>query len=296
MGIFRMNPQKLLEQFLGPQGLAGLGGQQGGGQPGAGGGLSSGLGGALGGLSGMLGGLAGQQQGGGQSVARPGQAQTGGAQPAGNEAGGLGGALGALGGFGGGALGGLAAGGLLSVLIGNKKVRKLGGGLLSHGAAAAFGALAHKAFQNWREGQAASAAPPASAADVPAEGSPFLPAQTADGRPFALSLIKAMIAAANADGHIGPEEHRQIFEAANRAGFDAEAKAFVFDALANPPSIAQIAGMADSMEQAAELWLAARLAIDPDHPSEQAFLATLGQALNLPPDLVAHLDRQVSQN
>lgn len=204
---------------------------------------------------------------------------------------GLGGNLGALlGGQG----AGLAAGGLLGVLLGSKSVRKMAGGMAAYGGAAALGALAFRAFQNWQAGQQAPAAPTATQADVPREGSPFLPRTASDGRPFALALLQSMIAAANSDGHIGPEEHKQIFEAVNRAGLDAEAKAFIFDALANPPTPLQIAAMANGPEQAAELYLAARLAIDPDLPTEKAFLQSLSQALNLQAGLVAHLEAQVA--
>lgn len=264
-----MNPQKLLEQFLGPNALGGLTGSGGQSQRGAdsflggGGPASGGLGGMLGNLGGFAG---GQQQGSGANSGV---------------------------GFGGGALGGLAAGGLIGMLLGNKKMRKMAGGLAGYGGAAALGALAHRAYQNWQAGQQAAAAKPVTAADVPQEGSPFLPRTAGDGRPFALALIQSMIAAANADGHIGPEEQKQIFEAVNRAGLDAEDKAFIFDALQNPPSPLQIAAMANGPEQASELWLAARLAIDPDHPAEKAFLETLSKALNLPAGLAAHLEKQV---
>jgi uncharacterized membrane protein YebE (DUF533 family) len=262
----RMNPQKLLEQFLGPNALGDLTQQAqrakdqflGGGGSGA----------ATGGGAGPWGGAGG-----------------GGAQ-----GGGAGGFLGGAGGFG----GGLAAGGLLGVLLGNKGMRKMAGGLLGHGASAALGALAYRAYQNWQAGQQPKAALPATPADAPKEGSRFLPRTAGDGRPFSLALIRSMIAAAHADGHIGPEEQKQIFEAVNRAGLDADDKAFVFDALQNPLSPLQIAALAGSQEQAAELYLAARLAIDPDHPAEKAFLETLSGALNLPAGLVTHLDAQVA--
>lgn len=259
-----MDPQKLLEQFLGPRDPS----QQ---APGGAGGLSS----VLGQLGGMLGGpQRGQPQGGAPS-----------------QSGGLGDLMNNIPGGAGGAL---AGAGLLAVLLGQKNVRKLAGGLFGMGASAALGALAHRAWQNWNAGQSTAAAPVATSADAPPEDSPFLPKTDAAGAPFALALIKAMIAAANADGHIGPDEHKQIFDAANRAGFDADAKAFIFDALSNPPSVRQIASMANGMEQAAELYLAARLAIDPDHPSEKTFLDALAQAMNLPPQFVAHLEQQVN--
>ena len=46
----------------------------------------------------------------------------------------------------------------------------------------------------------------------------------------------------------------------------------------------------------AELHLAARLAIDLDHPDEKAFLQNLSQSLRLPDGLVRHLDAQVAQD
>lgn len=258
-----MDRKKLLDQFLGPNALGGLSG-------------------GAGGLGGGLGGLAQQAQ----------RAKD---QMFGQSGGGSFG--------GGGMIGGLAAGGLLGVLLGNKSARKMMGGFAGYGAAAALGALAHRAYQTWSETQRAGAgaqtsaqqpqATLASPADAPAEGSPFLPHTAANGQPFALALIQSMIAAAHADGHIGPDEHKQIFEAVNRAGLDADAKAFVFDALAKPLSPREVAAMAAGVEQGAELYLAARLAIEPDHPAEKAYLEALAGALALPAGLAAHLDAQV---
>ena len=205
-----------------------------------------------------------------------------------------GGQGGFLGGFGqnipGGAMGGLAAGGLLGVLLGSKKMRKMAGGVAGYGGAAALGALALKAWQTYQENQAAQAAPqtpqPAPAA--------ALQRLAADGRPFELALVRAMISAANADGHIGPDEHRAIFEQVNRLALDADDKAFVFDALARPLSANEIAALSGGPEQASELWLASRLAIDPDDPREQAYLNALSAALALPAGLTAELEHQLT--
>ncbi|MGB5735672.1 MAG: tellurite resistance TerB family protein [Thiohalocapsa sp.] len=204
----------------------------------------------------------------------------------------------------GGVAGGLAAGGLLGMLIGNKKARKkmgkLAGGAVGYGGAAALGALGYRAYQNWQAGkQAGTIEDPSVSAPLPAppQGSRFLPetAPAADGRPFELTLIMAMIAAANADGHIGPEEHRTIFDQVSLLSLDAEDKAFVFDTLGSPPSLQDIASLASGPEQAAEVYLASRLAIDPDHPAELAYLDALASRLALPPDLVAHLESQAAQ-
>jgi uncharacterized membrane protein YebE (DUF533 family) len=122
----------------------------------------------------------------------------------------------------------------------------------------------------------------------------FLPAAApgADGQPFELALVRAMVGAARADGHIDAEERRRIFTQVEQAGLDAEAKGFVFDALDAPIGVAEVAAAAATPEQAGELYLVSRLAVDPDDPAERAYLQALAHRLKLPADLVAHLDRQ----
>ena len=208
--------------------------------------------------------------------------------------------------------GGVAAGGLLGLMLGSKKARKtvgkVAGGVVGYGGAAALGALAYRAYQNWQSGQAApqasapaapagQAVPPQAAPEAPPAGSKFLPATApaSDGKPFELALVTAMIAAANADGHIDQDEQKLIFERVGALPLDAEDKGFVFDALGNPPSLQDVAGLAEGPEQAAELYLASRLAIDPDHPMEQAYLEALAHRLSLPPELVAQLEAQVAE-
>ncbi|MEM7225189.1 MAG: tellurite resistance TerB family protein [Pseudomonadota bacterium] len=203
----------------------------------------------------------------------------------------------------GGVAGGLAAGGLLGILLGNKKARKtvgkVAGGVVGYGGAAALGALAYRAYQNWQAGQQPAQQPAAGgqAAEPPPAGSKFLPetAPARDGKPFELALVMAMIAAANADGHIGPEEQRFIFDRVGELPLGAEDKAFVFDALGRPPSLQDIADMADGPEQAAELYLVSRLAIDPDQASEQVYLEALASRLSLPTELVAQLETQAAE-
>ncbi|MBE9606370.1 tellurite resistance TerB family protein [Acetobacteraceae bacterium H6797] len=196
----------------------------------------------------------------------------------------------------GGGMGGLAgaaaAGGLLSLLVGGKK--KKGGGMLSHGGAALLGALADRAFRNWQEGRQPASAPAATPRDAEAVDNRFLPGATpaANGEAFELALIRAMIGAARADGHIDGEERRRIFAQVEEAGLDAEAKAFVFDTLDSPIGVSEVAASAGTQEQASELYLVSRLAVDPDDPAERAYLQALAHRLKLPPDLVAHLDRQ----
>ena len=201
--------------------------------------------------------------------------------------------LGRMGGAGG-LVGAAAVGGLLGALTGGKK--RKGGGMLSHGGAALLGALAERAWQNWQAGQPPAAAPVAGPADAAAVEPRFLPAATpaAGGEPFELALVRAMIGAAAADGHIDAAERARIFDHVEKAGLDAEAKAFVFEALDRGASVAEVAAAAATPEQAAEIYLVSRLAMEPDTPAERAYLAALAHRLRLEPDLVAHLDRQVA--
>jgi uncharacterized membrane protein YebE (DUF533 family) len=197
-------------------------------------------------------------------------------------------------GFGGGAV----AGGILGLMLGSKKMRKMAGGMMAYGGAAAAGALAYKAYQNWQQGQTVATAPVAQQADLANLDPKFMPGatQASDGQAFELLMIKAMIAAAKADGHIDGEEQRAIFEQVEKMGLDTESKAFVFDALTQPVDIAALTASVRGIEQATELYLISRIAIDPDHPAERAYLQALGHRLNLPEELLAHLDHQVNES
>ena len=200
----------------------------------------------------------------------------------------------------GGTAGALAAGGVIGLLLGNKKARKtlgkLGGGAVKVGGVALVGALAYNAYRNWQAGQTPAAAIATDLTALPApEGTAFDPAAPARGGiDFRLALMQAMVAAANADGHIDTQEKAQIFEKVDALALDAAAKGTIFDMLRTPPGLADIAALPAGPEQAAELYLASRLAIDADHPAERAYLEALAARLDIAPDLAAHLDAQVA--
>jgi uncharacterized membrane protein YebE (DUF533 family) len=246
----------------------------------------------LGQVGGQAGGPVGGQAGGqgANPLQRPGTSQA--TSPMGGL---LDQARGALSGLDGRSLaGGAAAGGLLGLVLGGKRLRKMGGGVLSHGGAAVLGALAHRAWQNWQQGQAPATAPVATQAEAQDLAPAFRPeaAPAADGLPFELALIRAMVGAAKADGHVDAAERNRIVGQVEAMGLDAEAKAFLFDALEQDIPVSTIAAAAGTPEQAAELYLAARMAMDPDQAVERAWLGALAHRLRLDPALAAHLDRQ----
>jgi uncharacterized membrane protein YebE (DUF533 family) len=196
----------------------------------------------------------------------------------------------------GGFMRGAAAGGLLGLLLGGKGARKMAGGALGYGGAAVLGALALKAYQNYQ--QKKSPAPVALTPEqLAALGPGSLPdAQpAADGNPFQLVLIRAMVGAAKADGHVDAVEQQRLFGEVERLGLDAEAKAYVFDLLSQPVEIGSITSAVATPEQGAEVYLASRLAIDLDVPAERAYLDALAGRLKLPAELRSHLDAQADQ-
>jgi uncharacterized membrane protein YebE (DUF533 family) len=196
--------------------------------------------------------------------------------------------------------GGAVAGGLLGLLLGGKG-RRRGGGLLGYGGAAALGAMALQAYQNYQRQQAGMDAPGrAMQEQLPERGGvPALDESAtalANARPaandgaFELALVRAMVGAAKADGHIDAKEQRRLFAEVERLGLDAESKAYVFDLLTHDVDLYDLASAATTPEQGAEIYLAARLAIDADEPAERAYLDALATRLKLPPELRTTLD------
>jgi uncharacterized membrane protein YebE (DUF533 family) len=193
--------------------------------------------------------------------------------------------------------GGAALGGILGMLLGGgRRSRGFGGGLISHGGAAALGALALRAYQNYQQQQSASATKPMTPVEVSQVAPQLLPHHqpAADGGPLELVLLRAMIGAAKSDGHVDAAEQQHLFAAVERMSLDAEAKAFIFDLLAKPVDLTDISSKVTSEAQAGEVYLAARLAIDPDQPAEQAYLDALASGMKLPAQLREHLDKQAS--
>jgi uncharacterized membrane protein YebE (DUF533 family) len=201
---------------------------------------------------------------------------------------------GAAGGFAGG-----LAGGLASNLLTTKSGRKLGKKTLQMGGIAAVGALAYAAYQRYADGSSkpsntASAPPQASITPAP-EGSAFLPARsdTAGQNALGLTLVRAMIAAARSDGRLDAQESQTIFQRIESLGLAPDDQALLVAEMGRPVDMDAIVNSAASPEMAAEIYVASLLAVDVDTAAEQSYLAMLAARLNLAPDLVAELHRQV---
>ena len=193
--------------------------------------------------------------------------------------------------------GGLAAGGIAGLLLGGKGGRKMVGKAAKIGGMAVLGGLAYKAYRDWQGGQSGgSPTEPADtgASETAAQGTPFLPAPVAERNELGVKLLQAMIAAAKADGHIDAEEQANIFAKLDDTGLGTEEKAFLMDELRRPLDIDAIVALAESEEQAVEIYAASRLAIDPDEPAEQAYLTMLAARLKIAPELKDNIERELA--
>jgi len=183
--------------------------------------------------------------------------------------------------------GGLLLGGLAGLTLGTSGGRSLLGTAAKLGGVALVGGLAYKAYQNYQQGRplAAFGEPVAPAP----QGSGFAEGD-GDDQDRALLMVRAMIAAAAADGVVDDAERARITGNLAQAGLSDEAAGFLDQEFANPLDAAGLAELSSGPEHAAQIYTAARLAIDPDQDSEQAFLADLASGLGLDQELTAHID------
>jgi len=195
-----------------------------------------------------------------------------------------------LAGLGGGALGA----GALSLLLGSKKARKAGGKVAMYGGMAALGALAYRAYGDWQKKQPQQAGTAPAAASTPA-----LTAETFQNLPAAQleqhssAVLTAMIGAAKADGHIGPEERQLLETELGKLSSDPADRRWLEAELARPLDPAAIAAAAQSPEMGAEMYLASLIVVDEESYMERAYLDELARQLRLAPDLKAQLESQV---
>jgi uncharacterized membrane protein YebE (DUF533 family) len=106
----------------------------------------------------------------------------------------------------------------------------------------------------------------------------------------ALVLVRAMLAAAVADGHLDEGERSRIVAGLSQAGIDAEATRWVERELADPATVDDLADGVSTPELGAQVYAAARVAIEPDTLQEREFLRGLARALDLDATLVGHID------
>lgn len=194
-------------------------------------------------------------------------------------------------------------------------------GLGSFRKTAGLGALAYlgyKAYQEYQKSnqsapstsgtqRAPAGGQPAEGQSTPSSGGPSLgerlgsllgmggqeapepePATLGDAQ--AMLLIRAMIAAANADGEITPDERQRIAGRLDQAGAGPEERAVLQQEMESPRSVDQIVREVHDQETAEQVYLASRVSMDPDTAAEKAYLDYLASRLEIPSDRLAELN------
>lgn len=208
---------------------------------------------------------------------------------------------------------GLLSGGVLTSLLGGGKdtvetVAKVGG-------LALLGTLAYKAFGNYQQQKSAGGnasvvdAVKHSASGMVTQASGLISGLLAGNQPQAASLpapaaasanaelplaiIRAMIAAAKADGHMDAAETQKIMGQLESAGVGAQEKALLMQEIANTQDVNAIAKAATTPQDGAQIYLAALLVCDNQCVREQEYLASLASALKLEPAFTAGLQEEL---
>ncbi len=183
---------------------------------------------------------------------------------------------------------GAAAGTLGGLVLGTQTGRGLAMSAAKIGALALIGGLAYKAFQNYQAGRPLVTG--AHPAEIAPQGSGFEPQALTNQS--ATTYIRAMISAANADGRIDANEKQKIFGALKQGGLEAEAEAFLQHELTMPATVDELAAAVSSPEEAAQVYTAARIAVEPDTSGENTFLTALARRLGVDRDLAAFIDNE----
>lgn len=177
---------------------------------------------------------------------------------------------------------GAVGGGLVNLLMGSKKSKKLGKKVgknaLKVGGVALLGGLAYKVYNDYQSKQSTSA---------PQET--FNPNDVIHHQ----LILKAMIAAAKADGHVDQQEMAHIESTLKASGADSQLQQFVHDELNKPLDPREIALQARSPQQGSEIYLASLIVIDEQNFMEKAYLQELAKQLQLDREVIFQLEQQL---
>ncbi|WP_432754253.1 tellurite resistance TerB family protein [Pseudomonas sp. WMBT8] len=212
--------------------------------------------GGLGGLGGLLGGLL----------------RGGGSAPSASGGGGLGDLLGGLGGM----LGGTQAGGSSQTRSGGT----------NYAALASLGMMAFQAYQAWQRQQASAPQQALQTVDQ---------LSGAEVEAHSHAVLRALIAAAKADGRIDEKEKALISQEIGRHTDDPDLQQWLDAQVAKPLDATDFAEYANDPAVAAEVYLASVMLVDDQQVTERNYLNELADALGIKPELQLHLEQQAKQ-
>jgi len=178
------------------------------------------------------------------------------------------------------------AGGALGFFLGNKKARKVGGTVAMYGGLAALGAIAYQAYSNFQQNQIAAPSHEPKTLDR---------LSGAEAEEHSKAMLRALIGAAKADGHIDDREHEMIGKEIAKLSDDVQIHQWFDQELRKPLDPAEVASSALSPEMAAEMNLVSVLIVDKENYMERAYLQEFSRQLQMDAFLVTEIERQASR-
>lgn len=176
---------------------------------------------------------------------------------------------------------GAAAAGVLALLLGTRTGRKVTGVGLKVGSLAALGGLAYQMYNRWQ-------AENTTTTTVDNQNPNLLSAPEKQPVLSSEVLLKAMVAAAKADGQVDEQELTTIRNKMAELELEEDVNDLLMNELVRPLDAKEVAALAKGNQQASlELYLVSSLLLDKNQEAERVYLNDLQTALGLPDTVVA---------
>ena len=192
-----------------------------------------------------------------------------------------------------GGVGGLVGAGALGALLGSFMSK----GALQNAALVGAGAVAWNFYQKWsqsqKEGQPAEPAPVQQ--PVAPVQQPVAAVAPAELDPTARLLLRAMVFAARADGHIDATEQDRISKVVAQMAPGQDTNALLGQLLNAPIDPAALAAEIRSAEQGEDLYRLSCMIVDIDHFMERSYLDALAAALKISEARKGQLEEEARQ-
>ena len=183
-----------------------------------------------------------------------------------------------------GGVGGLLGAGALGALLGAFMSK----GALQNVALVGAGAVAWNFYQKWSQGR--KGAQPA--ASVAVQSTALAPAEL---DPTARLLLRAMVFAARADGHIDATEQERISQVVAQMLPGQDANALLGRLMNDPIDPGLLASEIQSAEQGEDLFRLSCMIVDIDHFRERSYLDALATVLHITESRKAELEAEANQ-
>jgi len=109
-------------------------------------------------------------------------------------------------------------------------------------------------------------------------------------------LVRAMMAAAHADGALDPGERKRILAALASAKLSDQLRVTLRSEMDEPQCLESLVRRVADQGQAARFYAVSLIAIDKQSPVSRLFIAYLAERLALPADLVVRLNRRLGMH